>query len=113
MCIKARHVQAALALALLVVGAASAADRRLPDAARTQDAAAVKSLLKQGVAVNGTQPDGFTALHWAVQRHDLAMADALIRAGAAVKLGCDHRNYPAHVSIAPDTLASLAGDLKP
>ena len=34
-----------------------------------------------------------------------------IRAGAAVKLGCDHRNYPAHVVIAPETLASLAGDL--
>ena len=35
-----------------------------------------------------------------------------IRAGAAVKLGCDHTNYPAHVAIAADTLASLAGDLK-
>ena len=35
-----------------------------------------------------------------------------IRAGAAVKLGCDHRNYPAHVAISPETLASLAGDLK-
>ena len=35
-----------------------------------------------------------------------------VRAGAAVKLGCDHRNYPAHVAIAPETLASLAGDLK-
>ena len=34
-----------------------------------------------------------------------------IRAGAAVKLGCDHRNYPAHVVIATETLASLAGDL--
>jgi hypothetical protein len=34
-----------------------------------------------------------------------------VRAGAAVRLGCDHRNYPAHVSIAPETLASLAGDL--
>ncbi len=37
---------------------------------------------------------------------------AAIRAGAAVKMGCDHRNYPAHVSIASDTLAALAGDLK-
>ena len=37
---------------------------------------------------------------------------AAIRAGAAVKLGCDHRNYPAHVAIAPATLASLAGDLR-
>ena len=35
-----------------------------------------------------------------------------ILAGASVKLGCDHTNYPAHVGIAPDTLASLAGDLK-
>jgi len=34
-----------------------------------------------------------------------------IRAGAAVKLGCDHTNYPAHVHIAAETLASLAGDL--
>jgi len=35
-----------------------------------------------------------------------------IRAGASVKVGCDHTNYPAHVVIAPETLASLAGDLK-
>jgi len=35
-----------------------------------------------------------------------------IRAGAGVKLGCDHGNYPAHVAIAPETLASLAGDLR-
>ena len=37
---------------------------------------------------------------------------AAMRAGAAVKLGCDHRNYPAHTMIPPDTLASLAGDLR-
>jgi len=35
-----------------------------------------------------------------------------VRAGASVKLGCDHTNYTAHVAIAPETLASLAGDLK-
>ena len=35
-----------------------------------------------------------------------------IKAGAAVKLGCDHRNYPAHVAIPAETLASLAGDLR-
>jgi hypothetical protein len=34
-----------------------------------------------------------------------------VRAGAAVRLGCDHRNYPAHMSIPAETLASLAGDL--
>ena len=36
---------------------------------------------------------------------------AAIRAGAAVKIGCDHMHYPAHVAIGPETLASLAGDL--
>ena len=35
-----------------------------------------------------------------------------VRAGASVKLGCDHTNYPAHMAIAPDTLASIAGDLR-
>ena len=35
-----------------------------------------------------------------------------VRAGASVRLGCDHTNYPAHVTMAPETLASLAGDLK-
>ena len=40
-----------------------------------------------------------------------AMREA-VRAGVAVKLGCDHTNYPAHVLITPETLASLAGDLR-
>jgi hypothetical protein len=37
---------------------------------------------------------------------------AAIKAGAAVKLGCDHTQYPAHMQIPAETLASLAGDLK-
>ena len=37
---------------------------------------------------------------------------AAIRAGAAVKLGCDHPNYPAHLQIPAEALASLAGDLR-
>jgi hypothetical protein len=37
---------------------------------------------------------------------------ASIRAGAAVRLGCDHTHYPWHASIPAETLASLAGDLK-
>ncbi len=39
-------------------------------------------------------------------------AAAAVKAGAGVKLGCDHRNYPSHVTIGAETLASLAGDLK-
>ncbi len=37
---------------------------------------------------------------------------AAVKAGAGVKIGCDHTHYPAHVEIKPETLASLAGDLK-
>jgi hypothetical protein len=41
-----------------------------------------------------------------------AAARASVRAGAGVKLGCDHTNYPAHVDIAVETLTCLAGDLR-
>jgi hypothetical protein len=37
---------------------------------------------------------------------------AAVKAGAGVVLGCDHTNYPMHVDIAPEALASLAGDLR-
>ena len=41
-----------------------------------------------------------------------ALQKQAVRAGAAVKLGCDHTHYPAHVQIGAETLASLAGDLR-
>jgi hypothetical protein len=34
-----------------------------------------------------------------------------VRAGAQVKIGCDHTNYPAHTVLGAETLAVLAGDL--
>lgn len=37
---------------------------------------------------------------------------ASVKAGAVVKVGCDHTHYPAHKMVEPDTLASLASDLK-
>ena len=37
---------------------------------------------------------------------------AAVQAGAGVKIGCDHTNYPIHMNIGAETLASLAGDLK-
>jgi len=52
-----------------------------------------------------------SAVHFVRFELPQAARDA-VRAGAAVKLGCDHTNYPAHVAIAPETLTSLAGDLR-
>ena len=52
-----------------------------------------------------------SAVHFVRFEFPAATRDA-VRAGAAVKLGCDHTHYPAHVTIAEATLASLAGDLR-
>ena len=52
-----------------------------------------------------------SAVHFVRFEFPKAARDA-VRAGAAVKIGCEHTNYPAHVQVPPETLASLAGDLK-
>ena len=52
-----------------------------------------------------------SAVHFLRFEFDKVTRDAL-RAGAGARLGCDHTHYPAHVTIAPETLASLAGDLR-
>ena len=51
-----------------------------------------------------------SAVHFLRFELDKAAREA-VRAGAGVKVGCDHLNYPAHVSVSPETLASLAGNL--
>src|SRR3989442_3112123 len=73
-----------VALVRMTSLAAAATDLRLVDAAKNRDTEAVRRLLTQGVPVNASQPDGFTALHWAAQRDDADMADLLIRAGGQV-----------------------------
>ena len=51
-----------------------------------------------------------SAVHFVRFEFTTAMRQA-IRAGAAVKIGCDHTHYPTHVAVAAETLAALAGDL--
>ena len=52
-----------------------------------------------------------SAVHFVRFEFNAAQREA-IRAGAGVKIGCDHTNYPVHLSVSPETLASLAGDLR-
>ena len=52
-----------------------------------------------------------SAVHFVRFEFSAAQREA-IRAGAGVKIGCDHTNYPAHTTVAAETLASLAGDLR-
>jgi ankyrin repeat protein len=71
-------------IVLLGVATASAQDR-LIDAVKANDVAAIRSLLATQADVNATQPDGTTALHWAVEKEALDIVPLLIRAGANVK----------------------------
>ena len=52
-----------------------------------------------------------SAVHFVRFELDPAMC-AAVKAGAGVKLGCDHTHYPAHVTIPAETLTSLASDLR-
>ncbi len=52
-----------------------------------------------------------SAVHFARFELSLAMC-AAVKAGASVKVGCDHTNYPAHLTISAETMTSLASDLK-
>jgi uncharacterized protein len=77
----------ATVLFLLVIGwagAAHAATSEIADAVMRGDRQAVRAALSRKADVNVAQVDGTTALHWAVERDDLEMADLLIRAGARV-----------------------------
>ncbi len=91
----------ASALTLLVVygfaGAATTAetsDSRLLEAARTQDAKTVRTLLGQKANVNARSSDGSTALLWLAHWNDVETADLLLRAGADANTANDFRMTP-------------------
>ena len=88
-CLRAFLVAAAALVAGLVAvpltEAASNSDVPLIAAVRAGDVEAVRALVDDAtVDVNQTEPDGATALHWAVHGDDAALVDLLIEAGADV-----------------------------
>lgn len=87
-----------LAVVASAVGLAAAGDLRLIQAVKAQDEAGVRALVKQHVDVNAQQGDGSTALHWAANLDNLAIADLLIRAGARVDAANDLGSTPLHLA---------------
>ena len=76
----------ALTLVVVVAGAVRAAGPpTIVDVAKAGNVEAVRTFLKQPKAANVATKDGTTALHWATDLDNLAMAQALVRAGANVK----------------------------
>ncbi len=71
----------------VLVHAAPKSDSRstVVEAAMRGDRDTVRSLLKEGDDVNSAQPDGMTALHWAVQKNDVELAKLLLYGGANVR----------------------------
>jgi ankyrin repeat protein len=63
---------------------AAAPDAPLPEAARAGDRETVNRLIAAGTAVDTSEPDGTTALHWAAYHDDLDMTGRLLEAGANV-----------------------------
>ena len=93
---KSAHPVLTTVFVLVAAALASAAgpDRRLVDAARDRDAAAVAALLKQKADVNAPDPDGATALHWAAHWNEVETADRLLRAGANVNAANEYGATP-------------------
>ncbi len=71
---------ASLALALGLSAAGNEAS--LVEAVKARNTQAALALLSKPGEINTPEADGTTALHWAVHHDDLALADALLRAGA-------------------------------
>ena len=73
--------------------ASSTPDLRLIDAVRNRDHDAVAALMDD-VDVNATQPDGATALAWAVHLQEHGTAELLLSVGADVNTSDDYGDTP-------------------
>ena len=78
-------------------------DVRLLEAVKRRDQKAVAALLKDKADVNAAQPDGATALAWAVHLGERRMAEALLDAGANADTADEYGETPV-------TLAAAVGD---
>jgi hypothetical protein len=79
-------------------------DLRLLEAVKRRDQRAFTSLLKAKADINAAQPDGATALAWAIHLGERSMVEALLTAGARANTVDEYGESPL-------TLAAANGDL--
>jgi ankyrin repeat protein len=99
-----------LLLGFLLVGPeaplhAALSTAALVDAAKADDLASVRRLIKEHADVNGPANDGSSALLWAAFNSDAEMTKALLAAGAWV-------DVPSHYGVTPLLQASRNGDIE-
>jgi ankyrin repeat protein len=80
---------------------------QLVDAARRQDAAAVRALLARHADVTGADADGSTALHWAARGNDLAIVDLLLAAHADPKAATRYQITPIYYAALNGNVAMI------
>jgi ankyrin repeat protein len=100
-----------IALLCLSTALAAAPEDAAPVAAAAmrKDAAAVRSLVKDGKDVNAAQGDGMTALHWAAMHGDADLTTTLLYAGASVKATTRLGGYTAlHLAAQAGEAATIA-----
>jgi ankyrin repeat protein len=71
-----------IAVSFAVAVVAATGDQPLVQAAKRNDVAAVRALLKQRADANATEGDGATAIHWAAYHGNVEMLSLLIGGGA-------------------------------
>ena len=98
-----RTVGSGLLLVLLPMAGLTAGRSEVADALKAGDLAGARKLVEQHADVNAPQPDGATALDWAVYRSDKEMVDLLLGAGANARAANREGSTPLW-------LASINGD---
>ena len=83
---RSRHLVAAIVLLGTLPGVGYAGASDAADAAQRKDTAALRALVARKANINAAQPDGTTALQWAVHWNDVDAVRMLLRAGANPKV---------------------------
>ena len=99
-------------IAASLTAPAWAAEAPLADAVQAKDRTAATQLLAKHADVNAAQPDGSTALLWAVYNDDADMVAQLLRAGAIVKTANSFGATPLSEAAVTGDVAILAGLLQ-
>jgi ankyrin repeat protein len=96
---------------------ATSSDVRVLEAVKRRDQKALTSLIRSKADINAAQPDGATALAWAVHLGERSMAETLLGAGAKVNVVDEYGETPLTLAVAngdsPIVLRLLAAGANP